>query len=257
MEYAPLDRWQRDIIGMVREEGYYFAPQGQTKIMNEGWAAYWHSRILTERVLDDTEIIDYADHNAGVFAMSPGTFNPYKVGMELWRDIERRWDHGQFGKEYEECDDYETKLNWDRQTGQGQEKIFETRALHNDVTFVDTFLTAEFCNRNQLFVSTYNERTRQYEISDREFAKVKAQLLWHLTNMGQPIIRVENGNFENRGELLLYHEHQGIDLDLGYAEDTLKSIQKLWGRPVCVQTLLGGKQKILRHDGQTFQDQDA
>lgn len=257
MEYAPLERWQRDVLGMIREEGYYFAPQGLTKIMNEGWASYWHSRIMTERVLQDSEIIDYADHNAAVLSMSPGSFNPYKVGVELFRDIKRRWDRGQFGPEYDECDDYEEKANWNRETNLGEEKILEVRSLHNDVTFVDTFLTADFCNRNQLFVSKYNERTRQYEISERDFAKIKAQLLWQLTNMGQPIIRVENGNFENRGELLLYHDHQGLDLDLAYAEGTLRNIQKIWGRPVSIHTLLGGKPKILTHDGQSIQDQDA
>jgi stage V sporulation protein R len=131
------------------------------------------------------------------------------------------------------------------------------RSLHNDVTFIDTFLTEEFCNRYQLFVSRYNERTHRYEVAERDFEKIKAQLLWQLTNLGQPIIRVEDGNHENRGELLLAHDHQGIDLDIGYAEGTLKSIQKIWGRPTSVHTLLGGKPKVLTHDGQSFQDRDA
>ncbi|MBD3161460.1 MAG: SpoVR family protein [Candidatus Eisenbacteria bacterium] len=256
MEYAPIERWQRDILGIVREEGYYFAPQGMTKIMNEGWASYWHSRILTEKVLDDSEIVDYADHAAAVFSMPPGSFNPYKIGVELWRDIERRWDRGQFGPEFEECDDLEARASWDTGAGLGQEKIFEVRKLHNDITFIDTFLTADFCNRNQLFVSTYNERTKRYEISDRDFSKIKAQLLWHLTNSGQPIIAVENGNFENRGELLLLHDHQGVDLDLAYAEGTLRNIQRVWGRPVNIGTVVGGKPKILTHDGESFQDRD-
>jgi stage V sporulation protein R len=257
MEYAPLDRWQRDILGMIREESYYFAPQAQTKIMNEGWASYWHSRIMTERALDDSEVIDYADHCAGVFSMRPGTFNPYKVGLELWRDIERRWNRGQFGKEYDECDNYEEKLQWDRPTDLGKKKIFEVRRLHNDVTFIDTFLTADFCNRNQLFVYKYNERTHRYEISDREFEKIKQQLLWQLTNMGRPIIRVENGNFENRGEILLYHDHQGVDLDLAFASGTLQNVQRIWGRPVFLQTMLGGKPKLLVHDGESFKERDA
>ena len=44
LEHAPLRDWQRDILSIIREEAYYFAPQGQTKIMNEGWASYWHSQ---------------------------------------------------------------------------------------------------------------------------------------------------------------------------------------------------------------------
>jgi stage V sporulation protein R len=242
---------------MIREESYYFAPQGQTKIMNEGWASYWHSRIMTEKVLDDSEIVDYADHCAGVLTMRPGTFNPYKVGLELWRDIERRWDRGQFGKEFEECDNYEEKLHWDRGTGLGTQKIFEVRRLHNDVTFIDTFLTADFCNENQLFVYKYNERTRRHEISDRDFEGIKQQLLWQLTNMGQPIIRVEDGNFDNRGELLLLHDHQGVDLDMAYASGTLGNVQKIWARPVSIQTMVGGKPKLLTHDGEAFKERDA
>ena len=169
----------------------------------------------------------------------------------------RRWDRGQFGKEYDECEDYEAKQDWNRKAGLGLQKIFEVREIYNDVTFIDTFLTADFCNRQQLFVSSYNERTKQYEIADRDFEKIKAQLLWQLTNLGQPIIRVENANFDNRGELLLQHDHQGVDLDLGYAEGTLSNIRKVWGRPVSIHTLLGGKPKILTHDGESFQDRDA
>jgi stage V sporulation protein R len=57
LEHAPLERWQRDILGIIRTEAYYFAPQMQTKIMNEGWATYWHSRLLTEKVLEASEIV--------------------------------------------------------------------------------------------------------------------------------------------------------------------------------------------------------
>ena len=255
MEHAPLDRWQRDVIGMIREEAIYFLPQAQTKIMNEGWASYWHSRIMTERVLSDAEVIEYADHCASVFSMRPGTFNPYKVGLELWRDIERRWDRGQFGKEWEECDSYEEKSRWDRKTGLGQKEIFEIRQLYNDVTFIDTFLTADFCNDNKLFVYKYNENTRRHEISDRDFDKIKAQLLWSLTNMGQPIIRVEDANHENRGILLLMHDHQGVDLDIAYANGTLQNLQKIWGRPVSVETVIDGKPKLLTHDGELYKEQ--
>ena len=70
LEHAPLKDWQRDILAIVRDEAYYFAPQGQTKIMNEGWASYWPSKIMTEKALRDSEVIDFCDHHAGVMAMS-------------------------------------------------------------------------------------------------------------------------------------------------------------------------------------------
>ncbi|MBK8231730.1 MAG: SpoVR family protein [Candidatus Eisenbacteria bacterium] len=252
--YAPLERWQQDIIEIVRNESYYFLPQMQTKVMNEGWASYWHSRIMTEHVLEDSEVVDYADHCAGVFSMPPGQFNPYKVGLELWRDIERRWDRGQFGKEWEECDDYETRLHWNTEANKGREKLFEVRRLYNDVTFIDTFLTPDFCDRAQLFVYKWNERTRRLEISDREFRHIKEQLLFSLTNAGQPIIRVEDGNFDNRGELLLIHDFQGVELDVNYARDTLRNLALIWNRPCHIRTQLGEKEKLFTHDGTDFRE---
>ena len=254
IQHAPLERWQQDIVDVVREEAYYFLPQMQTKIMNEGWASYWHSRIMSEHILKDAEVVDYADHCSAVFSMAPGSFNPYKVGLELWRDIQRRWDRGQFGAAWEECDNYEEKLHWDTKAGKGMEKIFEVRRLYNDVTFIDTFLTPDFCDRSKLFVYKWNESTRRYEISDREFHAIKQALLTQLTNHGQPIVRVEDANFENRGELLLVHDYQGVELDLAYARDTLKNLQKLWRRPVNLQTVLGGKGRILTHDGKEFKE---
>src|SRR5438270_9950316 len=52
----------------------------------------------------------------------------------------------------------------------------------------------------------------------REFKKIKERLLFSLTNFGQPIIRVKDGNYRNRGELYLYHEHFGVDLKLDHAQ---------------------------------------
>src|SRR6185436_5934193 len=87
IEHAPLERWERDVLEIVREEAYYFAPQAMTKIMNEGWATYWHSKIMTQKALTAAEVIDYADHASGVTASAPGQLNPYKLGVELYRHI--------------------------------------------------------------------------------------------------------------------------------------------------------------------------
>ena len=79
IQYAPLENWQRDLLSIVREESYYFAPQAMTKIMNEGWATYWHSKMMTEKVLGDEEVIHYADHHSSTLGTSPGSLNPYKL----------------------------------------------------------------------------------------------------------------------------------------------------------------------------------
>ena len=209
IEHAPLERWERDVLEIIRDEAYYFAPQAMTKIMNEGWATYWHSKIMTEKALSASEIIDYADHASGVTASSPGQLNPYKLGVELYRHIEERWNKGQFGKEWDECDDMAARKSWDRRLGLGKKKIFEVRKLYNDITFIDEFFTEEFCRSNKFFSFGFNERSGNWEIESREFKKVKDKLLFRLTNFGQPFIYVEDGNFENRGELLAQAQARG------------------------------------------------
>lgn len=257
LENAPLESWESDLLSMIREEAYYFAPQGQTKIMNEGWASFWHSKIMTERALTDSEVIDYADHHSGTVAMGPQRLNPYKIGLELFRHIEDRWNKGQFGKEYDECDDMVAKKKWDKKLGLGREKIFEVRKLYNDITFIDTFLTSEFCQEHKLFVYAYDLSSDQFEIASREFDKIKKQLLFQLTNFGKPIIDVVDANHKNCSELLLRHVHEGVDLRQDYAFETLKNIYRMWRRPVSIETTYEGVTKILRFDGTECTESNA
>ena len=250
LQHAPLRPWQLDVLSIIRDEAYYFAPQGQTKIMNEGWATYWHSTIMTRHgLLNAGNVVDYADHTSGTLASSPTRLNPYKLGVELFRDIEDRWNRGCFGREYDECEDLTAKRTWNTETGQGREKIFEVRSIHNDLTFVDEFLTLDFCRRHRLFSFGYNNHTGYYEIESREFAKVKDQLLFSLTNMGRPVIQVRDGNYKNRGELFLEHIYNGQELKIGYAHDTLENLYALWRRPVHVETVLDEHVTTLTFDG--------
>lgn len=246
---APLEAWEQDCIDIVREEAYYFAPQAQTKIMNEGWASYWHSKIMTSRALKDSELMDYADTHSSTMGTSPGRINPYKLGIELFKNIEERWNKGQFGKDYDECDDLAARKRWDKQTGLGRQKIFEVRKLYNDVTFIDEFLTEDFAKQQKLFTYGMNQNTGNWEIQSREFREVKHKMLAQLTNFGSPIIDVVDGNWENRGELLLRHTHHGVDLQPDWAQDTLANLQRLWRRPVAIATRADNKGLILRYDG--------
>lgn len=252
LDNAPLEEWEADILGILRDEAYYFLPQRLTKIMNEGWASYWHSHIMTTRALKASEIIDYADHHAGVMAMSKQNINPYKIGIELYRDIEYRWNTGRFGKEYNDCEDMAVKHAWNKNLGLGRQKIFEVRKTHNDVSFIDEFFTEEFCERQQLFTYKFNPRTGRNEIETRDFMDIKNKLLTQLSNFGSPVIEVESGNFQNRGELLLRHVHQGVDLDFGYASDTLRNLFALWKRPVNITSRQEDQNITLSYDGKEF-----
>ncbi len=246
LEHAPLKHWQQEVLSLVREEAYYFAPQAQTKIMNEGWASYWHSTIMTRRVLRDSEVVDFADHHAGTLATSPGRLNPYKLGIELYRSIEERWDKGRFGREWEDCEGHEARRRFDRKLGEGMAKIFEVRRLHSDVTFLDTYLDQDFCDAQKMYVYRTDPRTGRPEVASRDHRLVKEQLLFGLSNSGQPIVEVVDGNHDNRGELRLAHRFEGLELDVRFAGETLKMLEALWGRPVCIESKLDGKGILLR-----------
>jgi stage V sporulation protein R len=243
-EIVSLKRGRADVYDFSVEETHRYVAQGFTN-----HNSYWHSTIMTQKSLHPSEVIDYADHHSGTVATHGARLNPYKLGIELLRDIEHRWNTGKFGKEYEECDDLEKRRKWDKQLGLGRKKIFEVRRVHNDITFIDTFLTPEFCVQHKMFSYAFQEQMGQYVIESRDFEKIKQRLLSSLTNFGKPWIYVVDGNYHNRGELLLKHEHSGVDLRLDQAADTLANIQFIWSRPVHLQTIVEGKPTLLSFDG--------
>jgi stage V sporulation protein R len=238
----PYDR--ADVYDISVAETHRYAAQG---FINHN--SYWHSTIMTERALEPWECVDYADHHSGTMATQRGRINPYKLGIELLRDIEHRWNTGKFGKEYDDCDNLDERRKWDKKLGLGRKKIFEVRRVHNDITFIDTFLTPEFCAQHKMFAYNFNDQAGQYVIESREFEKIKKRLLFSLTNFGKPWIYVVDGNYRNRGELLLRHEHNGIDLRLDRAADTLANVQFIWGRPVHLQTVADEKPSMMSYDG--------
>ncbi len=252
IDYAPLNEWQKKVLEIIRDEAYSFAPQGQTKILNEGWATYWHSKMMTQLApLDASEIVDYCAHYAGVVASHPNSLNPYKLGVELLRHIEKRWDRGQFGIDYVHCRDPKDRAEWDTKAGIGRAKILEVRKIHNDISFLDEFLDEDFCHEHKMFIYDVDKRTGKQVISSRDFSQIKSQLLNQLTNFGQPIIEVVDGNYKNRGELLLQHRVEGMGLKQDFASETLKNVYKVWGRPVHIETVFEEVPKRMSFDGKS------
>ena len=239
-----IERGRGEVYDLTVAETHRYVAQG---LINHN--SYWHSTIMTRHGLEPKDVIDYADHCAGTLASSPTRLNPYKVGIELFRDIEDRWNRGCFGEEYERCDDYREKENWNTHAGLGREKIFEVRRIHNDLTFIDEFLTLDFCRRHKMFKFGFNKDSGYYEIESRAFAEVKQQLLFSLTNMGRPLIYVKDGNYKNRNELYLEHRFNGVELKLSYAHDTLKNLFTIWKRPVYIETVLDNQVSILSFNG--------
>jgi stage V sporulation protein R len=220
-----------------------------TKIMNEGWAVFWHSQLMTRHLCDASEIVQYCDTHSGTLSTRPGQINPYKMGVELFRHIEERWNKGRFGPQWMACDDPDKRRHWNEPTNQGRAKVFEVRRIYNDVTFIDEFVTPEFAEEQKMYVYGQDPQSGQLVIVDRDYTKVKNQLLAALTNFGNPIIKVVDGNHKNRGELYLVHEWVGGDLQLDQAQLTLQGLFRLWGRPVHIETIEGGKGRLLSYDG--------
>ena len=103
-----------------------------------------------------------------------------------------------------------------------------------------------------LFTYRYNKNSNFYQINSRDFQAIKEKLLFQLTNFGQPFIYVEDGNYENRGELYLRHRHEGVDLKQDYGRDTLRNIQRIWTRPVVLDTVVDKEPTLIRFDGNEF-----
>jgi stage V sporulation protein R len=235
---SDLEDWQRDVLHIVRSEQLYFLPQMQTKLMNEGWAAYWHARIVREMDLEPEDHLQFARMHSGVLEPSRRSINPYYIGMKLFEDIERRW----------ESPSVEEGERHRRPGGQGREKIFEVRQLENDAAFLRNYLTKDLVEELDLYI--YRLEDGLWTVVEKDWEKVRDSILTSMTNFGQPYIVVEDADFGHNRELYLMHRFEGQELDIGYADRTLKQVRRLWGRTVHLETVVDGKPSVLSHDGQ-------
>ena len=182
-EYSrELEEWQRDILTMMREEMLYFWPQLETKIMNEGWASYWHQRILREMDLTTDETIEFAKLNANVVQPSKTSINPYYLGLKIFEDIEKRYDNPT-----EEMKRLGIKPN------SGREKIFEVREIESDISFIRNYLTKELVKQEDLYL--FEKKKGNYQITDKDYENVRDQLVSMRVNGGFPYIVVEDGDY--------------------------------------------------------------
>ncbi|HEX3031530.1 MAG TPA: SpoVR family protein, partial [Bacillota bacterium] len=139
-----LEPWQQDILSICREEMLYFWPQLETKIMNEGWASYWHARIMRELELTEDEAIEFAKMNASIIQPSKVSINPYYLGLKIWEDLEKRWD---------------------------VEKMFEIRETESDMSFLRNYLTKELVDKLDLYL--YKKNGHQWQVSDTAWETVR------------------------------------------------------------------------------------
>ncbi|MEP0767432.1 MAG: SpoVR family protein [Fimbriimonadia bacterium] len=253
-DYArDLEPWQRDCLEILRDEMLYFLPQMRTKIMNEGWASYWHEKILESLPLTSEEHLEFRRMHSAV--LSPGGsvhLNPYYVGYQIFKDIERRWNG-------EPDPDGEPEEDWlgntiERPTGQGRERIFQSRLEDDDQSFLGKYLTAGLCKRMDLFTYKMEEINGEmvWVVQETDWRKVRDALVAQMTNLGAPYVTVEDGDFEHRGELLLRHHYDGRPLDFDYTARTLRNLAYIWGRPVHVDTVSNDEPVRISCDGENI-----
>ncbi|PCK22361.1 stage V sporulation protein R [Bacillus pumilus] len=231
-----LEPWQRDILTMLREEMLYFWPQLETKIMNEGWASYWHQRIMRELDLDSSESIEFAKLNAGVVQPSQTGINPYYLGLKIFEDIEDRYDHP--------CEELKKAGVTE---GSGRSKMFEVREIESDISFIRNYLTKDLVMREDLYL--FQKQGRDYKVVDKEWKAVRDQLISMRVNGGFPYLTVIDGDYLKNNELYIKHWYEGIELDLKYLEKVLPYLYQLWGRSVHVESVLEGKEVMFSYDG--------
>lgn len=242
IEHSPvLEEWERDVLSMMREEMLYFWPQLETKIMNEGWATYWHLRIMRELEMDDAEALDFAKMHAGVVLPSKTAINPYHIGLAMWEDIEKRWNEPT----------PEDRDRYGREPGHGRAKMFEIREMENDSSFLRNYLTKELVDKLDLYL--YQKVGNEWRIVETDWEKVRDTLCASRVNGGIPVLFVEDGDYNKMGELFLRHAYEGVELDLKHLEKVLSYLQTLWGRSCHLQSVLEGRDVVFTNDGKRTQ----
>ena len=215
--YAPeLEDWERDIFIAVREESFYFYPVFACQIMNEGWASYWHARLLREAdFLPHNEYLDMVKTHSDVVRPYAAdqqralAVNPYHLGFSLWNRIVA--EHG-------------------------LERAWAIRAEEDDFGFVRNYLTEDLAEELQLFRYA-GEKNGPTKIVESDIDALRDALVAPKYNFGAPAVMAMHIQVD--GSLELVHEHgtDGRGLDLTRAEHVLDYLHRVWRRPVRLQTI--------------------
>ncbi|HWR40267.1 MAG TPA: SpoVR family protein [Patescibacteria group bacterium] len=215
-----LEDWEKDLVGMVREESFYFLPQIETKIMNEGWASYWHYRLLNKLELPQSLHLEFLQRHNLVVRPHEGRLNPYFVGFKMFEYLAKQG---------------------------GDAKIMEIRANDRDNSFIRRYLNRELCEELHLFA--YRVRGVDLVVSetaDEEGWKPIRDQLANAVGLGSvPVISVIG---VDNSVLVLEHDYDGRELEMGYAKETIKYVAVLWGNRVELKTKLNNRNKIIRCD---------
>jgi len=243
------NKWMKSVLEVVRKTSMFFQPQIRTKIMNEGWATYWHDRLF----LDDDRIsgheIDFSRVNSQVAALSRVGLNPYALGLRLFETIEENAEAGKYSYEFEKLADHQSRKDYHKSNGSGREFLFAVRRHLCDGLFIRKFVDQDFVDKYRLFVAGKKlnmiKRTWQYYVKSRKADDYRRMLLENLYH--PPRIRY---NVDEDGWLRLAHVFEGRPLVKDFIANTMLGIEYLWGRPVTLTT------HQVKQDNRTEDDQE-
>ncbi len=261
-----LESWEKDVLTIVHEQTQYFIPQMETKIMNEGWASYWHHTIMNKMNLPQDMHMEFLVRHSQVLRPHPGGLNPYHLGYQVWNAL-RIWydgslDAGDLRKDELQLykamkEDFEIRDAVPPGTGSktGHEMMFQIRETDRDVSFLRQYLTPVMMRELHLF-EFENKKSHRGEsvtvvtsISEGdEWRKVKKSLLANIGTASLPVIKVEDANFNNKGTLLLRHYGDGRELEAEYARRTMEYVQRLWENPVVLSATIQKKKSLITID---------
>jgi len=231
------NRWMKTILQIVRKTSLYFQPQIRTKIMNEGWASYWHETLFMRDDRIAGHEVAFSRVNAAVTAMPRVGLNPYALGLRLFYFIEDAANKGRYSQQFLSLLDSEKRRKFDAGTGTGQDFIFAVRENMNDFLFVNTFIEQDFVHQNKLFVADktldHERMVWQWYVKSRDAGDYKAMVKESLYH--PPHITVDLANTNGHG-LNLIHHFEGKPLVKDFVNNTMLGLEFLWGDKVILET---------------------
>ncbi len=231
------NKWMKIVMQVVRNTSLFFQPQIRTKIMNEGWASYWHETLFMKDDRIQGHEIDFARVNAKVTAMPRVGLNPYALGMRLFYFLEEMADKGKLSIKFERIKDVEERKKFDAGTANGRDFIFQVRENFSDFSFINTFLNDDFIRKNKLFVSgrrlNRSKGVWEYYVKSRAPEDYRRMLLDSLYHPPHLEIDTEKNVDHN---LYLVHRFEGKPLVKEFIKNTMMGIEFLWGGQVQLET---------------------
>ena len=229
--------WMRSILEIVRKTSIFFQPQIRTKIMNEGWASYWHECLFLQDDRIKGHEVDFARVHAGVTSMPRVGLNPYALGMRLFSHIEEQADKGRISFAFQRLLDADARKQFDTGAATGRDFIFSVRENLCDYLFLKSYLDQDFLDRHKLFVAgkrlDQQRMVWQYFVKSRkahDYRQMMLDTLYH-----PPVIAIDKTK-GIEGTLYLNHIFEGKQLVQEYIANTMVGIEFLWGGPVHLET---------------------